>query len=293
MAALTLTSMHIILSLAFSITYSTIDAPNFSIGTLMTIGAYQSFILSRIMNIPVYLSLPLALVFGFLLNSGIYLFVIKPLIDRNRSQVLITLSTLGLSLLITGFVQVFVYWLRDFSGIYTFTFLLKNKDFNIGSIPGVFIISSLSAFLVYFGWRHVYWRTQAGIVYRAILENPELANVQGVNIERTWLYVWGLSGSLACLTGAIIPLWFSVSASAGTMMITAIIAASVLGGLKNPRGFFIGGLITGVSEIMLTAFGQERLGVWVGMYRPLIPIAILVLVLRFRPQGLLGLNNDI
>ena len=207
MSALILASMHIILSLAFSISYQTIEAPNFSIGTLMTIGAYQSFVLSRVMNVPVYASMPLALVLGFIINSGVYLLVIKPLTDRGRSQVLITLATMGLSLLLTGLINVIVYWVRDVTNLYTFAFLLRNEDFSVGSIQGVFIISSLTAFLVYFIWRHVFRKTQAGIMYRAVLENPHLANVQGVNIERTWFFAWGLSGSLACLAGALTPLW--------------------------------------------------------------------------------------
>ena len=100
--------------------------------------------------------------------------------------------------------------------------------------------------------------------------------------------MWGLSGSLAFLGGAICPLWFSVSSTAGIQIITPVIAASILGGLKNPKGAFLGGLVVGVSEILLTAFSQEKFGVWIGEYRPFIPMIILVLVLFFRPEGLLG-----
>ena len=290
MAALILASVYILLSLAFSITTSTTDAPNFSIGPLMTIGAYQSFILANIMNLPVYLSLPLALIIGFLFNSGIYYLVIKPLTDKNRSKELIVLATLALSIALTGLVQISAYWLRDFFKIYTFVFLLKKYDFKIGSAPGIFFVSGLIVFLVYLIWRHIYLETRLGISYRAILENPCLAQVQGVNIKRTWLWMWGLSGSLAFLGGAICPLWYSVTA--GAQIITPVIAASLLGGLKNPWGSFIGGLFVGVSEIMLITFAVEKLGNWVGEYRPLIPIFILVLVLCFKPEGLLGSKNQ-
>ena len=69
---------------------------------------------------------------------------------------------------------------------------------------------------------------------------------------------------------------------------TPIMAASLLGGLYNRRGYFIGGLIVGLADIMLTVWGQAVIGVWVGEYRPFVSMVILVLVLRFRPQGLLG-----
>ena len=292
MSALVLASMHILLSLAFTITYQTIDAPNFSIGLLATIGAYQSFILTRILLISIYYGIPLALVSGFIVNSGIYLLLIKPLLDRERGPVLITLATLALSLLLTSLITVAAYWLHDRYDLYTVLFVLSNHDFSIGSIRGVFIISSLTAFLVYFAWRHIFWKTQAGISYRALLENPQLAGIQGINKEKTWTLVWGISGSLACLAGALVPMRFSFGTSSGTQIITQIIAASILGGLRNPRGFFIGGLIVGISEIMLTTLGQEIFGVWVGEFRPFIPMIILVLCLKFRSQGLLGNRID-
>lgn len=288
-----LATAYILLSLAFSITYSTIDAPNFSIGELMTIGAYQSFILANIMNLPVYLSLPLALVLGFLLNSAIYLVIIKPMTDRNRSSVLVTLATLGLSLVLSRLIGVLAYRLRDMYGIYTFVFLLKKFDFQIGSIHGVFLVSSFAVFSVYFIWRHLYIKTKMGISYRAILEDASLAQVQGINRDSLWLKLWGFSGSLACLAGAICPIWFSVSTIAGSLIITPVITASILGGLKNPRGCFIGGLVVGVSEIMFTELIMEHFGVRMGEYRPFIPMIILVLVLFFKPEGLLGFKDQI
>ena len=105
--------------------------------------------------------------------------------------------------------------------------------------------------------------------------------------------MWGLSGSLACLAGAICPIWFSVSTVAGSMIITPVIAASILGGLRNHRGYFLGGLVVGVSEIMLSSFAVEKMGNWIGDYRPFIPMIILVLVLYFKPQGLLGIKDQL
>ena len=122
--------------------------------------------------------------------------------------------------------------------------------------------------------------------------NSCLAQVQGINLENIWLKMWGLSGSLAFLAGAVIPLWYRVSTVAGTQLITPVIAASLLGGLRNPKGAFLGGLVVGVSEIMITTFCVEKLGNWIGEYRPFVSIIILVLVLSFRPEGLLGLKSQ-
>ncbi len=258
----------------------------------MAIGAYQSFIIVNIMNLPVYLGLPLGIITGFLINSIIYIAIIKPLTDKHGNKVMLTLATLGLSIALTGLIQVTAHRMREIYGLYSFAFLLKMYDFSLFGTPGVFIISSVTAFLVYMIWRHIYRNTESGLNYRAILENPELAQIQGINIDRTWLFVWGFSGSLACLAGSLSPLWYSISTNSGTQIITAVIAASLLGGLKNSRGFFIGGLMVGVFEIMITWCGMENLGMWFGEYRPFIPMVIIVLVLGFRPQGLFGSINE-
>lgn len=291
MASLTLASAHILLALAFTLAFSTIEAPNFSIGTIMTFGAYQSFILSRIMNLPVYLNLPLSIITGFLINSIIYLTIIKPLTCRNSSKIMLTIATMGLSIALTGVLQVIVYWLRETYEIYSFVFLLKAYDYNIWGIPGVFLTSSILCFFVYFSLRYYFKHTRIGIGHKAIQENLELAQIQGIDIQKTWLLVWGFSGSLSCLAGSLIPLWFSFTVTSGTLMITPIIAASLLGGISSTRGFFLGGLITGVLEIMITTVGMARFGNWVGEYRPIIPMIIIVLVLYFKPEGLLGSQN--
>ena len=74
-------------------------------------------------------------------------------------------------------------------------------------------------------------------------------------------------------------------------MITSIMAASLLGGFNNIYGAIIGGLGIGFSEILLTFWGQQVLGAWVGEYRPIIPMIVLVAVLLIEPEGLSGLYS--
>jgi branched-subunit amino acid ABC-type transport system permease component len=75
------------------------------------------------------------------------------------------------------------------------------------------------------------------------------------------------------------------------MMITSIMAGSLLGGFDSIYGSVIGGVIVGMSEILLTTWGQALIGVWVGEYRPMIPMIFLVTVLLIEPNGLGGAWN--
>ena len=292
MAALTYASSIILLSLGFSLTYQSTKAPNFTIGSIMAIGSYVAYTVTRVWNFPVYMGLPLSIIVGFFVSSGIYIIVIKPLMKRNRDPVLITLALIGLGEVLTGLTRIYAEWIKEVIHFWAATVLLKEYDFYIGSVPGIFFVFTAIAFLTYILWSKIYSGNSFGSAYRATVENSELIMVQGVNPDKIWLLVWGFSGGLACLAGFLSPLWFKSTPVMGSWIMTPIIAASLLGGLDTRRGFFIGGLIVGVSDIMLTVWGQERIGVWFGDYRQLISMTILVLVLRFRPQGLLGFEKQ-
>jgi branched-chain amino acid transport system permease protein len=86
----------------------------------------------------------------------------------------------------------------------------------------------------------------------------------------------------------MIPMWFQSGPQSGAMMITSIMAGSLLGGFDNIYGAVIGGVIVGMSEILLTTWGQSLLGAWVGEYRPLIPMIFLIAILLIEPRGMQG-----
>ena len=127
-----------------------------------------------------------------------------------------------------------------------------------------------------------------GVAMRATAEDPELASVLGINTEKIQVFSWFLTGGLACLAGAMIPMWFMSTPQTGAALITSIMAGSLLGGFTNIYGAVIGGATVGLSEIMLTTWGQAWIGTWVGEYRPLVPMLFLIGVLLFEPEGLDG-----
>ena len=293
MAALVYASSLIMLALSFTLTYTYTRAPNYTIGPVMAIGAYIGFTNTKLLGYPVYLGLPIAFIACSILSSIIYTTIIQPLIRRKRSEILITLATLGVGLVLTGLLEVYAFWVRDTLELYAFSFLLKEYDFHVGVIPGVFLISSFMVFILAVSTRYVR-KTSFGVFYRALLENDMLFQVQGLNPERYLVIYWGFAGGFAGFSGALMSLWFKTTPLLGPCIMTSIIAASLVGGFDNLRGAFIGGLFVGFSDIVLTILGQSVFGVWVGTYRPLLSMGFLVLFLLFRPQGILGMRvNDI
>ncbi len=291
--AITYSSMITILSIGFTLTYLTAKIPNFAHGTYAGVGIYVVWTLSKIYGFSPYLGFPLAFVIGGIVSLILYVTVIRVISRLGGGAVVLTISTLAIQILLTAMLSIYVYWARGIFGTYGMGFMLKEFDFKIGTYPGIFPMSFLICFVVVILLHILLTRTKTGIAMRATAEDPELASVLGINIDMIQKLSWFITGGLACLAGAMYPLWFQSYPKSGGMIMTSIMAGSLLGGFENIYGAIVGGFGVGFSEIVLTAWLQKQLGPWVGRWRPIIPMVILVAVLLFEPRGLTGLYERV
>jgi len=288
MASLVYASELTLLSIGFTLTYLTAKIPNFAHGTYAGIGIYVSYTFSKIWGLSPYLGFPIAFILGGIISVIIYVLVIGVLQRLGGGAIVLTISTLAIQIFLTAGIQIYAFWLRAKFGTYALLFLLKDFDFRIAGFPGIFVVSMILTVVCVVILHYMLTRTKIGIAMRSTAEDPELASVLGININSIQLFSWFLTGGMACLAGAMIPLWFMSTPTTGAMIITSIMAGSLLGGFENVYGAVIGGIVVGISEIMLTTWGQALLGAWVGEYRPLIPMFFLVAVLLIEPRGLQG-----
>lgn len=288
MAALVYASELTLLSIGFTLTYLTAKIPNFAHGTYAGVGIYVSYTFTKIWGISPYVGFPFSFIIGGLISVLIYLLVIGVLQKLGGGAIVLTISTLAIQIFLTAGIQIYAFWLRARFKTYALQFLLKDADFRFAGFPGIFVVSmTLTAFCVVI-LHYMLTRTKIGIAMRATAEDTELASVLGININRIQIFSWFLTGGMACLAGAMIPLWFMSNPGTGAMIITSIMAGSLLGGFESVYGAVLGGFVVGVSEIMLTTWGQQIFGAWVGEYRPLVPMFFLVAVLLIEPRGLQG-----
>jgi branched-chain amino acid transport system permease protein len=288
MAALVYASELTLLSIGFTLTYLTAKVPNFAHGTYAGVGIYVSFTFAKIMNLSPYYGFPLSFILGGVLSVIIYILVIGVLTRMGGGAIVLTISTLAIQIFLTALIQIYAYYWVKARGLYASMFLLKDTDFTFGGFPGIFTVSISITILSVLALHYMLTRTKMGIAMRATAEDPELSSVLGININQIQIFSWFLTGGLACLAGAMIPMWFMSTPVTGAAIITSIMAGSLLGGFESIYGAVIGGMLVGMSEIMLTLWGQETLGVWVGEWRPVIPMAFLVAVLLIEPEGLQG-----
>ena len=126
-------------------------------------------------------------------------------------------------------------------------------------------------------------RTRTGKAIRAVSDNPDLASSTGINTDRIILIVWVAGGALAGLGGVLLGLDQQVRWDMGFSLLLLMFAAITLGGLGNPFGALVGGVVIGLfvelwTWILPGVIELKNIGA----------LAALILILLIRPQGILG-----
>jgi branched-chain amino acid transport system permease protein len=286
--AITFASELTLLSIGFTLTYLTAKIPNFAHGTYAGYGIYVSYTFAKFLGINPYIGLPFAFIIGGLISVIVFKLVISTLTKMGSGSIVLTIATLAIQIFLGALLNIYAYAFIAFYSQYATGFLLKEFDFKVGDISGIFFVSIGISIVSMALLHYLLTRTKMGIAMRATAEDPELASVLGININNIQLFSWFLTGGLACTAGAMIPFWLQSSPATGSGIITSIMAGSLLGGFESVYGAMIGGFTIGMSEIMLTLAGQMLFGTWFGEYRPLIPMVFLIIVLLIEPRGLQG-----
>jgi branched-chain amino acid transport system permease protein len=276
------------MSLGLTLTYITSKVPNFAHSSFVNIGAYVSLAVASVLDLNPYIALPFAFLFGGLASMAVYALAIRPISKRGGSLVHLMMATLAAEVIFSGVVNAFADYLQETFRIYSRAFTLRDLDFSFLDLPGVFVISYLLCAVLFVSLLLILTKTRFGVAMRATVENPPLASVLGVNTDLVYTVSWFISGGLAGVSGALLPLWIQAGPSTGETYLLSIFCASVLGGLGSLAGAIAGGLVLGVGEIMITGFLAGVVGYWIVPYRPTIPLIIMSLMLLLMPEGIVG-----
>jgi len=286
-------SILIMLTIGFTLTYLVARIPNFAHGTFAVIGMYVTFTVVRIFHLNPYIALPTAFLIVGALEVLLYLTVISPLKKLGVGPIALTLSTIALQLILYGAINIYADYLQDAYHTYTRFFILAEADFRFLGLQGVFWVSLILGISTV-ALLHVFLtKTKFGISMRATVENPDLAEALGANVEFLSMFSWFLTGGIAGMAGALTPLWFQGHPNFGKYIIISIFAASMLGGISSIYGAILGGLIMGCIETLGITTLSLALGPWVPGYRLLITLSIFALVLIFMPRGITGFIEDV
>jgi len=284
-------SLFGLMAIGLTLTYLTTKVPNFAYGSFVTIGIYTSYTLYRLDALNPYLSTPIAFLVGAVSSVGMYLGILRVLARRGSSLVALMISTLALDIAFIGIFGIYTDNLYNhYQLIDSKSFYQLGGDFTLYGVPGLTYVAPISLGCITTILFILLTQTKFGIAMRASVENPSLARVVGINVEKTYVFAWLLAGGFAALAGSFYTLALPGSVDSGSKLIVEIFSASVLGGLASIYGAVLGGLIIGASEILVTDAGTQLFGSWVLVYQKGIPLVIMVITLLFLPQGLVSID---
>ncbi len=262
-------------AMGLTLIFGVMDVINLAHGPIIALGMFAMFFIGPSgLGLNPYLALILVGVLGLIFGIAMYFVSVHRILDAPHLSSL--LATFSVAMMIIGV------------GTAIFTTTPRNMDYSIGSlafssvsIPYARLIGAFVAVLVAAGLYLFLYKTQQGKGIRAVANNRAAAELMGIPSTYTLALSFGLGTMLAAVSGGIIATFFSFSILSGGIYELKSFVIVVLGGLGNPTGALIGGLILGGLEGVIPVFLPVS---WV----PVIEFVLFVLLLMFRPQGLFG-----
>ena len=263
------------LSLIFGLT----GLINFAHGELVTLGAIIAWSFNAgALGLPLIVAGVLAIVIAGAVGGGIEFALLRPLRARRLGAFQFVVVTIGLSLLARHVLLLFFGPDRerytDFAlqAEWTFgPFAVTPRDFTIMALSAA-ALAAVAFFLQ---------KARAGKAIRAVADNPALAESSGIDVDRVILSVWIAGAALAAVGGIFFGSVEAVDWLMGFRLLLLMFAAVVLGGLGTAYGAMAGGLLIGLVTEVSTVWASPEI-------KAVFALAVLVLALLLRPQGLLG-----
>jgi branched-chain amino acid transport system permease protein len=249
---------------------------NFAHGTLMMLGMYTTYWAFSLLHIDPYLSILICIPILFAIGACIQRFLITPIIKAPEHNQL--LLTLGVSLFLENLV-VFL-WSPDYRvtrPAYEFVYFY----FGELSISLLKLLAFAAAMLVTLVIYLLLSRTDLGKAIRAASEEPHGALLMGINIRRIYWITFGIGAACAGVAGSVTAPFFPAYPTVGSIFVITAFMVVVLGGMGSVPGAFVGGLVIGVAD----SIGGL---IFPGAMKTLISFVLFILILLFKPTGLLG-----
>ena len=273
-------SIYALAALGFTLLWQASGTINFAQGEFVMLPAFMllGFLaLGAPLLVSFVLTILLAvLLLGWLFKRG----VVDPLFKYGMMPIVV--ATIGLSIALRNGVR------AGYSAeAHPFPSLFADKIYNIAGVTitlqdmGTFalamvIVLATQAFLA---------KTITGRAMQAVAQNTESASVLGINVPRMIFYTFAINAVLAVAAALLVTPTYLAKFDMGEGLGTKAFFAAIIGGFNNSRGALLGGLIVGVCENLAAAYISPA-------YKDAVALIIFMVVILFKPQGLLGKKED-
>jgi len=272
-------SMYALIAIGYTMVYGVLRLINFAHGDIMMVGAFLTYIATE-SGLPFYLAVLVgilgAVIVGILTDKIAY----KPLREAPKISLLIT--AIGISFFLENLFNVL------FGGVPRAFKAPEylSKVFHIGSIylPITVIIIPIVTLIILGFVLWILYRTKYGMAIRALAFDISTVKLMGINADSIITIVFALGSALASIGGVFYAISYpSIDPLMGILVGLKAFAAAVLGGIGSVTGAVLGGFILGFTEVMVVALFPD-----LGGYKDAFAFFFLILVLLFRPTGIMG-----
>ena len=287
-------SIYALVALGYTMVYGILGLINFAHGEVVMIGAMIALTAIQLLigsgialpgpliaALGLLIAMPACMALGYVIERVAY----RPLRAAPRLAALIT--AIGVSILLQNVAM--IVWGRQY---HAFPALLPAAPHTLAgaTVDDLQIFIVLLAAAIMAGLLALVHRTRLGRAMRATSQNPEVAGLMGVNVNTVISITFVIGSALAAVAGIMVAAYYGIAHYfMGFMLGLKAFTAAVLGGIGNLGGAMLGGLLLGLIESLGAGYIGPLTGGFLGShYQDVFSFVVLILVLVFRPSGLLG-----
>lgn len=256
---------------------------NFAYGAFLTFGAYIALLLNNeYLHLNIWIALPLAGLMTAALALGLNRVLFGPFSRRRRQLVYLLVVTVAISQLLDSVYN--LVWGSTFQELaFGGTTVHQVGPFYLAANDVIFMVVTVVCMSLL---QLMLMRTRLGRYMRAIADDPDLARTCGVPTEHVIDVTWAISGFLAGMAGVFFAIQSGAfSTTVGDTYIFLIVGAVIIGGIGRAYGAVVGAVIVGVTVEVAQLFIPTAIS-------PVLVFVALIVIMVFRPQGLLGATSQ-
>ncbi len=280
-AGLATGAIYALAAIGFTLLWQTSQTINFAQGEFVMLPAFFALAAMTWLGLPFPVAVIIAIAAAMLVLGLVFKFVVvQPLIKQGVLPLVI--STIALAILLKeGAKDAYSAEAQPFPTLFPDVIL---------PIPGIAVSLTqvgilIVAFATIFALQWFLGSTRTGRQMQATAQNPTVARILGVPVERMILFTFLINAALAAMASILIsPIYLAKFSNGETLGLAAFVAA-IVGGFNQVRGAILGGLLVGLVDNFAAAYVSAS-------YRQAVPLILLVLIILFRPQGLLGRKEE-
>ncbi len=279
---LTLGLIYALIAVGYTMVYGVIELINFAHGEIYMLGAFFCMTFITMLGLPLFPAILLAMLCCLALGILIDIVAYRPLRKAPRLAALIT--AIGMSIFLQNLAMVI--WGS------------RPTPFPRDAVPAVFNEVAFTFDNVSISWMQVFIyvvaislmiglyliisKTRIGTAMRALAQNQVSAALMGINVNRVISFTFALGSSMGAVAGILVAMFYnSMYPTMGYTAGVKAFAAAVLGGIGSVPGAMLGGIVLGVAETLGAGYLSSP-------YRDGVAYAVMILVILFRPSGILG-----